>query len=183
MNNTGFSLVESITIIAIISILTAISVAALPAIRAHQALVADTEQIRSLLLDSKQRSLNQVRPEACVQEAEANGKDSRRCSDTGIVFHEGNVIQYADSGTPNLRYDEADHKIATYPLQSVIVKGDSTNPNHFLFYGNPPSVDLYVTGLRASPGDVYTILLRANTGKNKQERTIEISSFGTIDIK
>lgn len=190
MKNSGFSLIESLVMISIISILTAISVSALPAIRSHQALVADTEQIRSLLLDSKQRALNQVRPAECV---EANGgiddENSQRCSDVGIVFVGGNVIQYADSYKGNQRYDadangkSLDHEIARYPLQSVIVKGDSTNPNHFLFFGNPPSVDLYVTGQKAAPGNVYTILLRANTGKNKQERTIEISSFGTINIK
>lgn len=178
---SGFSLIESITIIAIISILTAISVSALPAIRAHQTLVTDTEQIRSLLLDSKQRSLNQVRPEACVQKAE----DSRRCSDVGIAMTGGNIIQFADL-LANTRYDEKDYVIGTYPLQSVVVNSLSTN--YLVFYGFPPSVDLYAGDdfpklVQGLPNGVATILLRAGEGKNKQERTLEVSSFGTIDIQ
>lgn len=178
----GFSLVESITIIAIISILTTISVASLPAIRAHQALVADTEQIRSLLLDSKQRSLNQVRPEACV----AIATDPRKCSDVGITFTGGKVVQYADV-VGDLRYNpENDIDIVAHDLQSVVVNSQSTN--HFVFYGNPPSVDLYAGDVspklvRTLPGGVATILLEYGTGKDRSQRTLEISSFGTIDVK
>ncbi len=179
---SGFSLIESLVMISIITILTSISVAALPAVRAHQALVSDTEQIRSLLLDSKQRALNQVRPEACVRQAESEGKDPRRCSDVGIVFTGGNVVQYADI-QPNFRYDadKKDYVFATYEMQSVLV--NSLSINHFLFYGNPPSVDLVADGRRVEPGETKGVVLEFGTGEDRQRRAVEVSSFGTIEIK
>lgn len=173
--NSGFSLIESLVIISIISILSSVSLVALPAARAHQQLVSDTELIKSLLLDSKQRALNQVRPEECVQKT----SDSTLCSDVGIVFNNnGSIAQFADTNNNN-NYNPGDDEIVTHNLASQ-VQVVAENASSILFRSVPPSVETYKNGGIMGPEDKATITLTASSGET---RTLVVHQFGTIDIK
>lgn len=173
-NQSGFSLVESLVIISIISILASLSLVALPAARSHQELIADTELIQSLLLDSKERALNQVRPEECMSELPAEDTLRAPCSDVGIDFETaGEVIQFADLNEGNGRYTDTDYKIVTHALSSTV----SSDP--IVFKSVPPSVETYRNGKVMDPEDVATITLTASNGET---RTLEMRQFGTLDI-
>lgn len=171
----GFSLIESLIIISIVGMVTTMSLQAFPAIRAHQQLIADTEQIRSLLLDSKQRALNQVRPEDCMPDVPVESKDRAACSDVGIAFINNEIIQFADTVGENHDYDPSDYVIVKFPL---VTKLEGAT-NSLLFASLPPSVMLHVNGVAMAPEESANIKLSASDGK---ERMLTIRPFGTIDI-
>ncbi len=198
--SSGFSLVETVVITAIVGIVSAMSFTAIPTIRAHQELVTDTETIRALLLDAKQRTLNQVRPAECLPGVV---DDSARasCSDTGIAFdtNAGEIILFANSvstGAGALKYDgpgrvrarssrfvtpgasSTDHVISKAELKTTLGAGSSTS---LLFVGVPPSVVLYSDGSPIGKGDdAVDMTLVASNGT---ERTIRIFAFGTIEVQ
>lgn len=174
----GFSLIESLVIISIISILSAISLSALPAARAHQQIISDTELIKALLVDSKQRALNQVRPEECIAElgVAQNDKESGAfCSDVGIAFRNNEVIQFADS-SGNGGYSADDYVISRH---QTLVYSEEGSSNELLMVGVPPSVVMYNQGGVMEPDDVATIKLSAIGGET---RTLQIHPLGTVDV-
>ncbi len=171
----GFSLIESLIVISIVGMVTTMSLQAFPAIRAHQQLISDTEQIRSLLLDSKQRALNQVRPEDCMPDLPVESKDRAVCSDVGIAFVNNELIQFADTVGENRDYDPSDYVIVKFPL-STKLEGITAS---LLFTSLPPSVALHANGVALGPNESATIELHAPGGK---ERMLIIRPFGTIDI-
>lgn len=173
--NTGFSLVESLVIISIISILTSISLVALPAARAHQQLVSDTELIRSLLLDSKQRALNQLRPEKCVEFVAEVVRP--QCSDVGIDINTGgSVIQFADLNA-NGKYNSGDYTVATHSMATIM---SSSAIEALVFKSAPPSVHLYKNTQIMGPSDTAQITLTASNGTT---RTLAVHPLGTIDVE
>lgn len=175
----GFSLIESLVIISIISILASLSLVALPAARAHQQLVADTELIQSLLLDSKERALNQVRPEECITQLGVEQDDKILgpfCSDVGIDFNKaGEVTQFADLNESG-QYEKTDYKIVTHSISSTISTDDF---KALIFKSAPPSVELYKNKIVLGPSDTAKITL---TAANGETRTLEVHQFGTLDI-
>lgn len=174
----GFSLIESLVIVSIMGILTGLALQAFPSVRAHQQLVADTEQIRSLLLDAKQRTLNQVRPEDCKPiPGDQESKERASCSDVGISFQDGEIVQFADTTEDNV-YSFSDYSVVKMPL-STKVKNTSTAFT-LLFKSTPPSLDFYVDGRLIGEGETRTIILQADNGT---ERTLTIHPFGTIDVQ
>ncbi len=175
--NSGFSLIESLVIVSIISIIAALSLTAFPAVRAHQQLVSDTELIKSLLLDSKERALNQVRPEKCLDQFEAGDKARAGCSDVGIAFVGKEIIQFADTTGTTKRYNMGDYTIVRLKLSTKIVTGSVRS---LLFYSNPPSVFLHANSVAAmGPQGTAPINLLANNGAT---RKLEVTQFGTINI-
>lgn len=171
----GFSLVESLVIISIISILTSISLVALPAARAHQQLVSDTELIRSLLLDSKQRALNQVRPEECVKFVAEVVRP--QCSDVGIDLSvPGKVTHFADTVTTG-KYNAGDYQIATHNISTAVTPNGFTT---LVFHSAPPTVQLYKDTTVMEPSHTATITLTASNGAT---RTLTVRQFGTIDVE
>ena len=182
MNYSGFSLVESLVIISIIAILTSASVSALPAARAHQELISDTEQIRSLLTDAKQRAVNQVRPEECIAQlrVEQTDKAGAACSDVGIALtSDGNIVEFANTNNPEQReYTSGDYNIVTLPLATSAAESSVTS---ILFFSEPPTVFLHPDGRDAmTPDETATIILRANNG---EARKLTVHQFGTIDVE
>jgi type II secretory pathway pseudopilin PulG len=178
-SSSGFSFVESLVVTGIISILTAMSVVAIPAIRAHQELVADTENLRALLLDAKQRTVNQVRPEGCLSDLAVEDVGRAICSDTGVALVNGEIIQFANtSAVSSQRYDANDFVLTRSKLASKV---DTGSVSSLLFVGVPPSADLYVNGslLRgANPSGVIKFSSRSGV-----QRTIRVYSFGTITVR
>src|SRR5690348_15577373 len=114
----GFSLIESLIVISIIAIMSALALQALPVARNNQQLVADTEQIRALLLDAKERALNQVRPADCLSQYADSDVQRAPCSDVGITFVNNQVIEFADTNSNNAYSSQGpkDYVIATFDL-------------------------------------------------------------------
>lgn len=181
MKSAGFSLVESMVVVTMVSILSIMSLQAIPALRAHQELVTDTETIRALLLDAKQRALNQVRPEDCLSGFAVTDSARAGCSDVGVALRQGEIIQFANShetGGSGPKYDTNDYVIVRSKAASKIKFG---SPTSLLFLGNPPATILYKDGAEIAAGDFSTkIILTASNGR---ERTITVYSSGTIDVQ
>ncbi len=188
---SGFTLIESLVVVSIIGILTSMSLVAIPGIRAHQQLVADTESIRALLLDAKQRTLNQVRPEDCLRFPGIDLDDPVRtsCSDVGVALDgtTQEIIQFADTNTLGLHTYNAerpgvagsgDHVITRARLSSKIEAGSATS---LLFVGVPPSAELYKDGDKLVGGEHFASITL--TATNGSQRTIKVYSFGTVDIQ
>ncbi|MEO6078147.1 MAG: prepilin-type N-terminal cleavage/methylation domain-containing protein [Candidatus Andersenbacteria bacterium] len=183
----GFSLIESLIVISIIAIMSALAMQALPVARSNQQLVSDTEQIRAVLLDAKERALNQVRPAGCLPMADVASKDRSTCSDVGIAFSGNQVIEFAETnGTEGYqsRGSSKDFTIVAYDLTSTPVTGSL---NTLVFNSAPPGVQVFVSPASIlssgknpmAPSDTASIILNAGS----LSRTITVHSYGTIDVK
>ena len=173
----GFSLIESLIVVSIIAIMSALSLQALPVARSHQQLVADTEQIRALLLDAKERALNQVRPADCLKNPSDPSDVGRApCSDVGIAFVGNQVTEFADTVSNN-QYDVTDYKIATFDLVSAPGTGSVAS---LVFKSVPPSTTLYANGSVLDPSATAMIVLN---GYGSLSRTLLVHSYGTIDVQ
>ncbi|MDA1169186.1 MAG: hypothetical protein O3A36_02515 [bacterium] len=188
----GFSLVESMVIVSMISILSVMSLRAIPALRSHQELIADTEKIRALLLDAKQRTLNQIRPDDCLDTYDVDDPVRAACSDTGLGLQWGEIIEFSNSyykGKGSVHIYDYDFKgLPRETLQSDYVINRSKpvtrvqlgSPTSLLFKSTPPTVELYRNGTLVTPDDDSTkITLIASNGS---KRTLTIYSSGTIDV-
>lgn len=185
---TGFSLVESVVVVSIISILTVMSFTAIPALRSHQELVGDTEKIRELIIDAKQRTLNQVRPEACLTSigAASDSPEGAVCSDAGVAIQFGEIIEFANTYAPTANkyeYDQGgtltrDYVISRSKPVTTITGG--SGGTSLLFVSAPPSVELYNRGALLAGTASETITLTASNGST---RTLRIHPLGTIDIE
>ncbi|MEK7499307.1 MAG: hypothetical protein AAB649_01740 [Patescibacteria group bacterium] len=190
MKSAGFSLIESLVIVSMISILSVMSLRAIPALRSHQELVTDTEKIRALILDARQRTLNQVRPADCLKELEKDHPTRATCSDVGVALQFGEIIEFSNTytvGNGALKYDWDGGSESTTVRDHVIqrlkpvTRIKSGSPTSLLFMGVPPTIELYRDGTKVNPGDESTkITLIASNGST---RTITVYSSGTIDVK
>lgn len=186
--NLGFTLVESLVVVLMVIVLTALAVRSIPALRSHQEIVTDTELIRSLLSDAKQRTLNQVRPSDCLPQLPVDSPARAVCSDVGIAIRNGEIIEFANTfrggsnGTftydvNNGRSVAGDYIIYRTKLATKISGGGSAMS--FLFYNVPPSVQFYRNGSLFNDTIMEKITL---TASNKSKRTIQIHSLGVVDI-
>jgi len=166
------------------------SLKAIPALRSHQELVTDTEKIRALLLDARQRTSNQVRPENCLSHLPVEDLRRAACSDTGVALQWGEIIEFAnteDSAEGGPKYDWDGDDIQRPAKDYVLTRSKPVtrikpgNPQSLLFIGNPPSTVLYIDGTEVLAGDDPTkIILTASNGST---RTISVYSSGTMDIE
>ena len=175
-STAGFTLIESVMVIVIISMMSALALQSLPIARSNQQLIADTEQIRALMLDAKERALNQVRPSTCLPGDDSASVDRAACSDVGIAFSGNKVIEFADTNLDNL-YDASDYVIVTFDLTSAPGTGSTSS---FLFKSEPPSTIMYANGIIMAPGDTGTIILN---GYGSLSRTLIVRPYGTIDVQ
>ena len=176
-STAGFTLIESVMVIVIISMMSALALQSLPIARSNQQLIADTEQIRALMLDAKERALNQVRPSTCLPGDDSASVDRAACSDVGIAFSGNKVIEFADTTAPHYKYNAGDYIIATFDLTSPPGTGTTSS---FLFESTPPSTILYANGIIMAPGDTGTIILN---GYGSLSRTLIVRPYGTIDVQ
>lgn len=176
----GFSLIESLIVVSIIAVMSALALQALPVARSHQQLVSDTEQIRALLLDAKERALNQVRPGTCLPNGGDQADVNRAsCSDVGIAFVGNQVIEFADTNSDNSYTSQGprDYIIATFDLFAPPGSGSVAS---LVFKSVPPSTMLYANGSLMSPSATTKIILN---GYGDLSRTLQVHSYGTIDVQ
>jgi prepilin-type N-terminal cleavage/methylation domain-containing protein len=177
-SNRGFSLIESLIVISIIAIMSTLAMQALPVARSSQQLTSDTEQIRALLLDAKERTLNQVRPANCLPSIAIDDPAKAPCSDVGVAFIGKQIIEFADTfpTTPDHRYLVGDYIIGTYNLSAKVGAGSVTS---LLFQSAPPSISLFEDTFLMSPSFKAKIILN---GYPPLTRTLLVHSYGTIDV-
>lgn len=177
--NSGFSLIESLVVVSLIGILTGMSMVAIPALRAHQQIATDTESIRAMLLDAKQRTLNQVRPENCLPGLDPEDVGRATCSDTGIALQGGEIIEYANTAAVSAqRYNSGDYVITRSKLSSAIDTGSAAS---ILFVGVPPSAVMYKDGTALTGSNPYTDIKLISS--NGTKRTLRVYSFGTLEVQ
>lgn len=175
----GFSLIESLIVVSIIALMSALALQAIPIARSNQQMIADTEQIRALLLDAKERSLNQVRPDTCLPMADMASKDRAVCSDVGVAIDGNKLIEFADTDGNN-RYSASgprDYVITTYDLSATVGVGSVSS---LVFSSVPPSTLLYKDGALMAPSSTAKIIL---DGYPPLSRTLLVHSYGTIDVE
>lgn len=141
----GFTLVEAMVSVGIISILSVMLMRSFPFIRNSQHVKLTQEQLASQLRRAQQLALDETRAEACLNLFVGQEDQNSRCSDVGVALRGQKLIMFADT-TPH----EADNKYTDgdYVLSSVDVPGDVTMPEKsFLFKGTPPTMLVYVDGV------------------------------------
>lgn len=149
-SSLGFTLVEAVVTIAILSIITTIVLAAFPQVRDHQTLIAAEQQLRSYIRQAEQASFNQIRPEDCTNTLPE--EDHGLCSDTGIAIRGSEVILFADTLQKDVnQYEQGDYVYNTLTLPSP---ARALAERTLLFEADPPGIILYVDGVNQSPGRV-----------------------------
>ncbi|HSX24898.1 MAG TPA: prepilin-type N-terminal cleavage/methylation domain-containing protein [Candidatus Andersenbacteria bacterium] len=178
-NQKGFTLIESLIIISIITIMSGLALQAIPLARSDQQLISDTEQIRAVLLDAKERALNQVRPDDCLPMSDMASKDRAGCSDVGIAFSGNKLIEFADTDPDNQYISNKDYTIATFDLNTT----PTTDFGGSLVYTSfPPTVYLNKKGSMTAmgPAEVAKITL---ISYRSLTRVLTVHPYGTIDVK
>jgi type II secretory pathway pseudopilin PulG len=140
---SGFTLIETVLTVGIIAALGAAIAVGWPRVRAHQGIVLATEHIQSWIYTAQEKSLNEERPDACVN-LFTTLADKRRCSDVGIALRDNEMIMFADTDGNNDRYTNNDFIIDRTTLVSPVVV-DTPGPtwDSFLFRAVPPGVVLH----------------------------------------
>lgn len=163
----GFTLIEVILTMAILSILITLISTGYPVVRDNQALQLAQQQLEFLVREAQQRALNEERDETCLDSAE----EARRCSDVGLAFNGSAITLFADTTGEDLAYTVGDYVIATHQSPAQLTGIDS-----ILFVAQPPNITLLANGLQPLSGQAS---LRAQVGE--QEVQLNIKNYGQVE--
>lgn len=143
----GFTLLEVVVTVTIISFLTFIVTSALPVARRNQALNTTRQYISYALQQAQHQAINEVRSAACVRSV----IDSKRCSDVGVAVRDNRLVIFADTASPqDWHYTEGqDYLLSTVMLPASVALTDRggtpvTRWRSWVFVGIPPTLQLYV---------------------------------------
>lgn len=170
-HNGGFTLLEVVVTVTIVSLLTLIVTAALPAARSHQALRLAQQQVSDGLAAASHRAINEIRPPACTNRVAA----AKRCSDVGVALQAGELIIFADTAEPqDWQYSEGqDEILATITLPT----GVTTERQSFVFIATPPTLELYHDGqLMAAQEKIPLVLV-----SDRARVPLTVSSYGQVE--
>lgn len=169
----GFTLIEVLVTITIVSIMSAVLVVSWPRARDHNALVITERQLQSLLRDAQEKALNGDRAPTCV----ASTPEARRCADIGIALHNNQVILFADTKGTNNSYtpgNSGDAILLNTTLPSGVTSVN-TNWQSYLFRFVPPIVELYGNGqLVSQNGASLTVQIR------QQQKQWRVLPYGQL---
>ena len=174
-SSPGFTLIEVVVMIAILSIVTTVSVVALPKARNNQRLVTDTEKIQANIRTAERYAINEVRSDACIEYVGNDAELRRRCSNVGIALQEKQLITFADTTGDREYTENADFVIEEDSLSSGV---ESDGWQTIVFEATPPTIYTYVDGTVISPQLPATITLQAG----EQTRTLEVHPYGRIEV-
>lgn len=172
---TGFTLIETLVTITMITILTFLTVTAFPIVRANQRLQNDIYELRALFADAQQRAVNEVRDEACLERLGGNTKESV-CSNVGVVLAERQFIEFADIDG-NRIFSRADYEIATRNHASDIAEAGDVNLS-VVFEATPPSTFTFINNDPLGPTSSRGFGLKSGVA----ERRLRIKQFGILEI-
>lgn len=166
----GMTLIEVVISIAIISVISALLLSALPLIRSQQQLRGAVQQIQSNLRVAQQAALNESRPAACLTRAGDDKEKQRSCSDRGLAISNNTLIQFADTQDDNRFSASSDFIISQENLT-----GGTTAPNKaWLFEATPPTITLWVDG-KIQPG---ALPANADIRAGALTATIHVYAYG-----
>lgn len=170
----GFTLIETLVTISIVSLITAILVVSWPWAREQQAFTLATQVIASRLKEAQQYAINEQRPERCEAQ--------RQCSVVGIAVRGAELVMFADTRGLNQQYDEAagvtgDFIIQKQTLPSAVTT-DAGQWQSWVFKAVPPNVISFgPTGEEIAPGAATSLILEWGT----KQRTLTIRPYGHVE--
>lgn len=162
----GFTLIEVMVTITIISILAAIITVALPKSRESQDLILAGQQLQSLVREAQKRALNEQRDQPCVDQA----AEAKYCSDVGLHIETTTVRMFADIASDG-DYTAADYTIYTADLVGGV---SIETPLTLLFRAVPPTITLFVNN-----GETDAVTLRLQSGAVLH--TLIVNRYGQIE--
>ena len=171
----GFTLLEMMVVVVIISILTFLSLSALPVARSNQQLKSDIQQLRSIFSIAQQKALNEIRDEECLERVGDDPELRIRCSTIGVFFEDFKVTLFADIDADWEYTPEVDYLINEQTLQSQVSGAKKT----IVFQAIPPSLYMVANGDPVAPQGSVALTLKAG----EQSREIEIQRFGIVTNK
>ena len=173
--NQGFTLVEAVIVMTIMTIVSYLVLSALPIARTNQEIENDIQRLRSFLTQAQQRSLNEIREGECLSRVGDDTDLQRRCSNIGVVFEENALRMFADLDDNKIYSDGADYLLEESVFHSVVEGTPSTVS--VMFAADPPVILTYVNGALLSAGETRTVRVE-NGGLN---RVFTIGSYGVIE--
>jgi prepilin-type N-terminal cleavage/methylation domain-containing protein len=170
--NSGFTLIEIMVIIVIISIMTALLAVGFPVVQRQQQIKLTETTIVSQLKRAEQLALDETRDDACLQLLADQPQNQTRCSDIGVNIDNQTLTTYADIDgndqfTPN--HDYVLNKIdvpTTVTLQS----------QDFLYHGAPPTIQAFVNGAGANLNAAVPMTMTVNN----QSVSLTIFPYGYV---
>ena len=171
----GFTLIEVIVTVVVLSIITLLTAVAFPEVRTNQALIQSERQIQSLLRIAQQQALDEVRAPDCLNQAGGNVEAEKRCSDIGVAFKENIAVTFADTSDDDEYSESQDFEIAEVKLSAPVTGGD--NWQSFLFEATPPDVALFANSTQLL-GDTPS---RIGISVGDASRTLLIYPYGQVE--
>ena len=172
--SSGFTLLETLVIIVIITVMTLLVLRAFPLARTRQKLIADTAQIQLWLRSSEADALNEVRPEDCLLKVGSNPSSQKHCSDRGVAMRGNQVVLFADIVSDQDYTEGGDFILAQHELATGT---QSTTWQSFVFLASPPNITMYFNGQPLAPNQAQTIILESDG----QTRELPIYPYRHLD--
>jgi prepilin-type N-terminal cleavage/methylation domain-containing protein len=174
---SGFTLIEVVVVVVIISFATALLLVAFPSLRDHERLVAAEQALQSALRTAESQAINEERSEECRNLNLNQLECQRRCADVGVVADDDHLILFADLDQDGLWNQGGadcggDLKLSEVPLPAGI-KGSDELPA-FVWRGVPPVVTLYVNGDEALKPQTVMFAL------GEKEITLYVNPYGHV---
>lgn len=169
----GFTLLEVLVTLAIITIVTFLAATAFSIIREREALIHARQQISSIVRAAQTQALNEQRHPACLAEVEDSPLAAKQCSDIGVFLQGEKVIVFADTNDNN-QYDDQDFRESESSLpRPVTVLGTIS----IVIEATPPNVVLWHNGRVVPAGNQISLTLRAG----RRTVPLSISSYGILE--
>lgn len=170
--SAGFTLIEVVVSIAVVSVVATMIATAYPVVRQAQQLDAAEQQIQAALYEARDMAFNEERDQKCLDQADVEkGMLAKYCSDVGVKFDRDKLILFADSDNSETFAVGSDFIIKTIALTGGVYIEVPT-PDTEIFYGEPPS-------LRMEPGVGPEFKIVAATST----RAIFVDSLGRVERK
>ena len=141
--SAGFSLIEVLVIISIITIFSVLTATSLPIARNRQNIQLAGQQVSAMLSEAIQRAINETREESCL---EGRG-EAIKCSDVGVHIAGTTITMFADTVDDN-KFSDGDAVIKTQTLSGNAISPDDMS---IVFEAAPPSVIAFGNGNVITP--------------------------------
>lgn len=173
-NQAGFTLLEMIIVLSIITISTYVLFTAFPIARVNQALQADITELRILITSAQQQALNEIRSQDCLDLVGPDEELARRCSNVGVYVQGQDVIQFADT-TDDLRFTAgSDFILGERTQTSSLADGTSMT---IVFQADPPTIVTHVNAEVLGAGQVHPFTLELEGAV----RSLTVGPYGIIE--